>query len=1206
MSVSSNPLFPSRGKRGYDVAAVETFPWPVVVGYDDVHRWMDQGQAVHAAWQLRDVWEGLIKFLATLALADQLATAADDDPRTSKLLALLLKPQGLSMGDWATLMEIALKDGSLPQARLPALGPLLFPHSKPGPLFRMFVGDKTSFVRWRNECFAHGVFRRDLGRYAEDALHWLNRLHEAFDVCRLMFESLTLQSEGPKGEIHTWGQHPPLPFYHAHQPASAGLILSPVWLRQPEKEAIVLSPLLSVQHCEVCGHWAAFYLDKYERDKHRARFLDFVEGHSNAHKNLEPLRRWTERVSEVDAYAAATGKLDPEERGEPAPERFRDFQYEFEPPVYLARQIADFLQAHDCGVVALIGPSGVGQTWATQGLDHAGMLSAVLGRQVHVLFISMHGATVVRANEIWTNLAEYARRVKRWQVPAWPDGPEPYTRFAAWLAALMQANGIGELVVALDGLDELPEDSDVPDLWPPAGHLPPKCYLVLSSRPSMRAAAESGMNRVRSMINHFRELRVGPEDPQHRAVLLSYVAKRLNRPRPNGEGPLPAAWAGPLIDLAGGSFLYTYHFCQALHYGIYTDLTQLPPPASYYPAFFEHLLGRVGNELFENHYAKALALIAVAREPVSMTHLSAWGLNRSRLIVILDDLADLLRTRREPWDAETLYSLGHDTIRLYLTEDPAWHCRLAGANQFLTDLAIQRFGSDWSAVDPLDPVEGYLLFHVFDHATELRRSELLADTALADACLTHGNALFLRREFALSLQAYGMALNLRKNQVWRQGHRELREELSSAYMHRGNSLLELGRPEESLAEYESAVRLCEELVNQEGCNELRGDLAYAHLYRGRTLGHLGRLDQAIADHDVAIGLYEQMVHWENRSDLRVHLAMAYMNRGIFQKQLGRLADALDDYNSCIALREEHPELRDQLAAAYASRGTTLADLGRLDDALADYDAAIKLEEELVHREERSELRHNLALSYMNRSVALTDLGRLEEALDDSRKCISLEEQLVRQEGHRELRNSLAMAYLNRGRTLGNLGRGEEALSDYEASIKLREELVHGEGRRELRNDLAHAYMLRGCDLHEMGRLEKAIHDYDASISLREELVHGEGRRELRNDLAIAYMNRGIGLTDLGRLEEALPDYRKCISLEEELVNRDGRHDLAGQLAWGYARHADLLLRMGRREQACRQSREAVTILETEVSRTGRADLREVLEFAKEVARNACG
>ena len=533
-----------------------------------------------------------------------------------------------------------------------------------------------------------------------------------------MLQTLVLESDGPNGEILTWGQQLPLSFYHSHQSAAAGSLLLPVRVHPPGSEAMLLTPLLSVQRCNVCGQWAAFYLDKYDSSRHRARFLDFLEGHSNDHKNLEPLasgrngsaRRmpgpqrpgsptWASGASLIRSASAISSMSSSRQstwRG----------------------QVAEFLRAHDRGVLALMGPGGVGKSWATQGLDHAGMLPAILGRVVPLLSVTMHVPTAPRASEVWAALAERARRVKHWQVPNRPDGPDPHTRFAAWLAALMRANGLGELVVALDGLDDLPADSDVPDLWPPASALPPGCYLVLSARPQVRAAAESGLRRVRSKPEHFCELRVGPDEAEHRAVLRAYVAKRLARPRPDGQGTLPAAWAEPLIDQAGGSFLYVFHFCQALHFGVYSDLSQLPPPAAYYPSFFEHLRGRVGDELFESHYARALSLIAVAREPLGLAHLTAWGLERGRLVVVLDDLADLLRSRREPWDAETLYSLGHDAIRQFLTEDVAWQSRLANASRSLAELAVKLFGNDWSVVDPFDPVESYLLFHLLDHATE--------------------------------------------------------------------------------------------------------------------------------------------------------------------------------------------------------------------------------------------------------------------------------------------------------------------------------------------------------------------------------------------------------------------------------------------------------------------------------------------------------
>jgi tetratricopeptide (TPR) repeat protein len=1266
MSPAAELPFPPRGARGYDAVAVETFPWPVVAGYDDVHRWMDQGQAVHAAWQLKDAWEALLKFLATLAVADHLAAAPAEDPRTRRLLDQLLKKGGLTDGDWARLMETALKDGPPPQARLPQLGPLLFQGGQRQRLFRLLTGDKDDlvaddFIEWRNRCFGHGVFRKDLASYAQEALHWLRRLHEAYALCRPLLQSLALESDGPGGEPLTWGGKSPLPFYHGHQPAAAGPLLPPVRARMPGSEALLLTPLLSVQLCVVCGQWSAFYLDKYDREKHRAQFLDFIEGHGNDHKDLEPLRTWAARLSGAKAPAAASPPPDPAERREPDPERFRDFQHEFEPPAYLAQQVADFLRTHDRGVLMLTGPGGVGKSWATQGLDQAGMLPAALGRAVALLDVSMHGPAAPRASEVRAALAERARRGKRWQVPAWPDGPEPHARFAAWLAALMRANGLGELLVALDGLDDLPADSDVPDLWPPADALPPGCYLVLSCRPRVRAAAEGGLRRVRSTPGHFAELRVGPDEPEHRAVLRSYVVKRLARPRPDGQGPLPADWAEPLIDQSGGSFLYAFHYCRALHFGVYGDLAQLPPPAAYYPAFFEHLRGRVGNELFHGHYARALALIAVAREPVGLTHLEAWGLERSRLVVMLDDLADLLRSRREPWDAETLYSLGHDAVRQFLTEDKAWQSRLVTSDRRLAELAVRRFGSDWSAVDPFDPVESYLLFHLLDHATapELRE-RLLANTALAEACQGHGRSLWKKREYTPCLLAYEMALRLREDQVQRQGRRELRSVLATTYLERGNLLTRLGRLEEACAGYGTCVDLFQDLAQCESCRELREALALAYSNRGAALGALGRLEEALAEHDASIGLFEELMRGDGRIALALGLASARMNRGVALANLGRLEDALADYGASIRLYEELVNrwagsvLHNGLAGAHMNRGNALHRLGRLEEALADFGTCIGLEEKLVQQEGRGELRNDLAIGYMNRGNTLTDLGRLEEALADSGTCIGLLEDLVHREGRCELRNYLAMAYMNRGITLNKLDRTNEALADYGASIRLYEELVKCVGDSHLRLSLARAYMNRGVALRRLGCMEEALADfgtcindmekelmqheglgelrkdlavalknradtlaglnhweealadYRAAVGLYENMVNREGRRELRNHLAKAFLAQGVALWKLGQLEEAQADHAAAIVLCEELVDREGRGELREDLARGYAVYACLLLHMGRLEEARQRAREAISILETEMARTGRADLCRALEFAVEVSRNACG
>jgi tetratricopeptide (TPR) repeat protein len=1033
MSPTASPLFDPRPERGYDHRAVETFPWPVVACYDAVHAWMDQDLAVYAAWQLRDAWEGLLKFLATAAVAEHLAAAPADDPRTSPLLARLLKPKGLATGDWPALLELALKQAP-DDCRLKALRQLLFPAGKPK-LLRLFVGgdEKQSFVAWRNRRFGHGVLGKDVSLYVEDVNRWLEHLHTAYDLCRTFLAGLTLESDDPAGGPLTWGGEPPLPFYHPHQPDPNRPSVCPVRLRLPDGgPPLELTPLLSVQRCGVCGQWAAFYLDKFERDKARAWFLDFVDGHSHRRGDLAVLGQWAGRVRPEDwdaALTAATG-----EPAEPDPQRFRDFQAEFEPPVYLAERIAAFLNRQDRGVIVLTGPAGVGKSWASQGLDHPAMLRPYLNNaRVEVLYASLQGFHPPTAGDVKTVLAGQARRQKQWLVPAEPDGPAACDRFAGWLAALMQQNGHGRLLVVLDGLDDLPADSDVPDLWPPADRLREGCYLVLATRPERRAAAEAGLRRVRSAPDHCLEVPLDPQAAAHRDVLRRYALAHLNRPRADGQ-PLPAAWAEALIDRAGRTFLYVFHYCRALHFGVYSELSQLPPPGEYYPQFFAHLRGRVGERLFEDYYARTLALIAVAQEPIGLAHLTAWGLERARLLAVLDDLAELLHGRREPWDPETLYRLGHDTIREFLTGDAAWRERLAKAEQSLVDLARRLFAGDWARADPFTPAESYLLFHLLEHATEAEeRQALLNDPRLAIACIEHFIALHHQRQFERGLVALHVALTICEEQVLRQGQPELRPTLTSVYANRGLALINLGRLAEAVRAYDACLVLYRQLIQQEGRRELRSGLALGYMHRGSALVQLGHLAEAVQAYDACVALLEALVYQGGQHELRPGLADVYMNRGVALDGLDRLGEAIQAYDACVALYEQmvyqegRHGLCSGLATAYMNRGNALARLGWLEESVHTYDACVAVFEPLVQQKGRWDLRHELATVYLNRGISLANLGRLKESVQAFDACAAHYEHLVHREGRRELASRLAWVCATKAHALLQLGQRKDAV-----------------------------------------------------------------------------------------------------------------------------------------------------------------------------------
>ncbi len=87
-------------------------------------------------------------------------------------------------------------------------------------------------------------------------------------------------------------------------------------------------------------------------------------------------------------------------------------------------------------------------------------------------------------------------------------------QFVAFFTELMRANRLDRLIVAIDALDELPdparESAAVTDLLPPAERLPEGCFVVLTSRPELRARIGE---RVAELGRRFRPLAVDPASP---------------------------------------------------------------------------------------------------------------------------------------------------------------------------------------------------------------------------------------------------------------------------------------------------------------------------------------------------------------------------------------------------------------------------------------------------------------------------------------------------------------------------------------------------------------------------------------------------------------------------------------------------------------------------------------------------------------------
>ena len=490
------PFFPADVARPHPAG----LPTPLALTLARPAAAMDRQEPVEAAWQLRDAFECLLKFTASLAAAD--ALHAGSDPKLAAALAgLLLKPSGLSLGDWHTALELALEP-TVPGRLVPELRPLFFlPSGKRTPLTRAVDGDADSFVKWRNDVFGHGVFRQEREWYAAQTLRWLPRLAEFAGGIRAALTGRVLTSEDPGGGRVEW-VGPAAPSSAPQHEHVAWGPPRPLTLTCAGRADLPLSPLLSVEACAACGLPVVFFFDKHrwerEKDRHRTHLLEYLGGHAADCRDWADAKSLAARLPPEFEWERTTfdgGEVDTELR-----KLFRDFADEYRRPGHLLDVVWGAVEERPKGYVHVVGPGGVGKTFLVGGLRAE-------GKDRGAAVVAYHVLPGARA-DYRTFMAELDAAVREQLNVRTPGlqakglGREALaSEFAEYAAALVKGNRLDALVVALDGLDGLadPEgaDASILDFLPAASELPERCHVVLTSRPELRPYAAKVIERLK-------------------------------------------------------------------------------------------------------------------------------------------------------------------------------------------------------------------------------------------------------------------------------------------------------------------------------------------------------------------------------------------------------------------------------------------------------------------------------------------------------------------------------------------------------------------------------------------------------------------------------------------------------------------------------------------------------------------------------------
>ena len=1041
---STQTFFPPRSNRVMLEFVVGDFPFPLALTYARLHDEMDRQEPIAAAWQLRDAFECLLKFTACLAVADFL-NAKPDRAQASNLVGLLMKPQGLSLGDWHTLLELALQGSTGAERCLPNLFGVFFqPNGRRTALNRKVDGDANSFVNWRNRVFGHGVFKQERQWYAEQTLSWLPTLNEFYQALYPILNSWVLISITPNGEEIIWQGAGDLPYVarHPHEPLGEPL---PMFLSRPHKK-LPLSPLLSVQVCAVCQQPATFFFDRHryehEKDRHRTFFIEYFRGHEGEHINWKEAKRLTQLLPEGFKWERIS--YDAVEAIEGVRIVFREFETEYIRPDYLMDAFWRVVDERRKGYIHLIAPGGIGKTYFVRGLEQEG---SQRGIPVLAYYIVEGPLTDYRVFII--ELAENAREKLRFRTQEAQTKVASFSelqeQFSEFLNELKRANRLDTLIVAIDGLDVLPDpephSAAITDFLPPPDKLPDGCFILLTSRETLRPRIREDLERLRvggkekggkGDLEFFVTFEVRPDDQPNQHLVRAYLSQRLPEPFRTPHH------VEEVLRRCGGVFLYAFHFCRALEAGVFTDVSALPEGSEFYPAYLARLKERVGEDLFETVYLPTLLFLSAAQQPVSLTQLARWGIPRERLQFALLDLNDFLRAHRirrwheslsdEP--GEPRYEIAHEAFLRFVQGEPQLSEKLRDAHATIARYAMTSHAG-WEEFDPSDDSDLYHLRFVLSHLQQAGLTDIetavVGDEGYAEACLSAGNTCYDKARYHLAADLYECALRVYQHLVKEEGRVELENYLAMALVNKGNALQDWGRLMEAISCFDDAIVRYRRLV-EEGRVELENDLAGALMNKGVALGRLGRLTEAISCYDDAIVRYRRLVEEGGRVELENHLAMALMNKGVALGRLGHLTEAISCYDDAIAryrrlVEEGRVELENDLAGALMNKGLALEQLQRWKEALNCYSEGIELWERLVEGG-MTHVTPNLIKSLKIRFDLLRQLGVWEVAATDVVRALSYAASLLEKESASESVMQELMGFLQRLRMLSEQERAQ--------------------------------------------------------------------------------------------------------------------------------------------------------------------------------------
>lgn len=1144
--------FPAQGDPSREVPhfGIEDLPSPVALAWEQVNDALDRQQLPDALLLLKEAFEVVVRFVASVAVMDLLrstAAAREHTRERDQLIGRLFGARtALGPDAWVDCLRLALRD-KRPTRMLGQLRDVAFTNRSPSRLMSLLTGD---YVAWQNS--DNYDMRRSPAELVPHLNWWLERLRELLEELSRAWVGWRFLDSHDGTRWH--GPSPDTPLDGDEQRLD-GDTRSLLMVHQ-DGRSLDLSPLITVQRCERCRRGRVFFFTERRTGTAEAgaAFRDYPNPHDNSRPHVPTLAALgLKSTAEVETRRGDEGARAEEERF-----AFHNFA-NAEKPRYLYDKLRDACdeldRGHGAGYVHMMGPEGFGKSWFARML--AEDAREMLGQRVLLCRINALGTSA--AADFMAHLCAQARDqgltgVDKAHELALEQADAP-GQFATLIRELIMLNDLDRLTVAIDGLDELPEPVKQPahlsqvgaveayrspgeegiaeisfgelevqtglgeismseieesvepivsgsdeqsllDFLPPSDRLPAGMFVLLTSREDLSARATQALAQLRT-ADGWIEIHLELDSQDNIDVVRRYVGRHVKG----------RELAISIMQRSGGVFLWAYHLVQAIVQGAFLEKDVLPDAGEFYSAYLDKLRRREGEDLFESVYLRLLLLLAAAKEPLTDSQLVRWGLSDTRLRSALGILRDFYSIHRSP----KRYSIKHEGFQSYLRSDDQMAARLRQTHADIADMAFAAHHGRWSALDFASRTDRYTARWLPAHVKaaikirELNAAEMDEYLNWLKSLACTSTAATKKRGFADSM-------------------------LISDALHACADVLGAAkRHHEAITVLEESISLRRQLL-PDGPHGVRGDLAASLNAQGRFLAWLERNDEAIKVYSEALAIRRAVVA-EGQQSGRGPISQTLHNLGMQLLETNRDDEAVLAFGEAITLRrklvvEGQDSEREHLMASLYRQGAALAKLGRHDEALTAYDEAIALRCKLLSKgQEDVGLGVEIALFDRGRQKVLQE--RLNDAALDFGEAAKLRRPFVA-DGKSIGKNLLTLYLSNQAWALDKLGRFSEAHDAISETVSIHRDLVAAGQQaagigfgRSLRNSA-------GLE-KKLGRVEEAIASLGAAIPVFRESV-AEGQVDASGELAYSLYRSAEALNSLSRFEEAVAAYAELVRL----------------------------------------------------------------------------